>query len=275
MSPAMSEQSYASAISRQSESPERRVVSAAPVRPSNAAGPSQSRTPAKRRAFLDFLAKVDGAESEEEEAYQNDLSGSMGSLRDFIVDDDDEVDYQSGISGDDVDSEMDDASDAVAVDRKPKLDMASDVEVDEATSHVPKTELLDLDSDSDIAIVKEEVVSRPRSAEATKPTIFAEFIDSDDDEDNLVEASDVDDILSSAIDKLDLETGGSSRTRTKGKKAIKSPKWALERVRIAQEVFDDLDKRVFDSRLGDKGAGATIVWNKRLLTTAGTAHRKK
>lgn len=51
--------------------------------------------------------------------------------------------------------------------------------------------------------------------------------------------------------------------------------WEQDRVRIAQEVFDDLDKRVFERKLGSLGAGATIEWSKRLLTTAGTATQTK
>jgi hypothetical protein len=51
--------------------------------------------------------------------------------------------------------------------------------------------------------------------------------------------------------------------------------WEQDRVRIAQEVFDDLDKRVFERKLGSYGAGATIEWSKRLLTTAGTATQMK
>lgn len=51
--------------------------------------------------------------------------------------------------------------------------------------------------------------------------------------------------------------------------------WEQDRVRIAQDVFDDLDKRVFERKLGRHGAGATIEWSKRLLTTAGTATQTK
>ncbi|GFZ52057.1 hypothetical protein JCM24511_09829 [Saitozyma sp. JCM 24511] len=51
--------------------------------------------------------------------------------------------------------------------------------------------------------------------------------------------------------------------------------WEQDRVRIAQDVFDDLDKRVFERKLGRHGASATIEWSKRLLTTAGTATQTK
>lgn len=238
------------------------------------AGPSRTQTPGKRRAFLDFLAKVDGDESEDEEGiYDHDLSGSMGSLRDFIADDD-EVDYQSGDNGTGLDSDIEScASDDNGATRMPKFELNSDGEIYEATTHAPKIERDGSGSDSDIEIVEEEAISRPKAGASAKPTLLAEFIDSDDDD--ILETSDVDDDLLSAVDKLHLEAKVSSSSKTKGKKPTKAPKWAMERVRIAQEVFDDLDKRVFEGRLGESGAGAKIVWNKRLLTTAGTAHRKK
>ena len=47
--------------------------------------------------------------------------------------------------------------------------------------------------------------------------------------------------------------------------------WEWERARIAQEVFTDLDRRVFEGRLND----AKMEWSKRLLTTAGQAASRK
>ena len=51
--------------------------------------------------------------------------------------------------------------------------------------------------------------------------------------------------------------------------------WTNERERIAQRLFLELDKKVFEMRLGPEGANAVIEWNNRLLKTAGQAHRKR
>lgn len=60
--------------------------------------------------------------------------------------------------------------------------------------------------------------------------------------------------------------------QVKGARATKKS-WEAERVTLANELFDELDNAVFQGRL--RGAGATIEWNKRLLTTAGTATDKR
>lgn len=129
----------------------------------------------------------------------------------------------------------------------------------------------DEDSDDDDS---PEDLTRPSIGPVMKSgTFLDDFIDSDDDSTSTV--GDDEDALADALDGLDLRATTPSRSKGKARKPHKAPKWDVERVRIAQEVFDDLDKRVFESRLGPDGAGAKIVWNKRLLTTAGTAQRKK
>jgi hypothetical protein len=202
----------------------------------------------RRRAFLEFLNTVAKADSEPEDDYEYHLDESEGSLKDFIVDDD-EVSYISDSEGSlgGLESEEED-SDVVEVKADPEADS---------------------DADSDVMI--EEAVSHPKIGRASGLDFLEEFYESDR------EVSDVDgdsDGLSKAIDKLTI-IGKPEKGKAKAKKATKAPKWATERVRIAQEVFDDLDKRVFDGQLGPNGAGAKIIWNKRLLTTAGTAQRKR
>jgi hypothetical protein len=202
----------------------------------------------RRRAFLEFLDTVAKAESEPEDEYEYHLDESEGSLKDFIVDDD-EVSYISDLEGSlgGLESEEED-SDVVEVKADPEADS---------------------DADSDVMI--EEAVSHPKIGRASGLDFLEEFYESDR------EVSDVDgesDDLSKLIDHLTI-VGKPEKGKSKAKKAIKAPKWAIERVRIAQEVFDDLDKRVFDGQLGPNGAGAKIIWNKRLLTTAGTAQRKR
>jgi hypothetical protein len=57
-------------------------------------------------------------------------------------------------------------------------------------------------------------------------------------------------------------------SREKSSKKSSGRKWIAERERLAREVFDDLDKRVFEGKL----SATTMEWNKRLLTTAGQAN---
>lgn len=211
----------------------------------------QTTTPSsrpRRRAFLEFLDTVAKADSEPEDDYEYHLDESEGSLKDFIVDDD-EVSFISDSEGSlrGFDSEEEN-SDIVEI----KVDPGAD-------------------SDGDSDMIFEEAVSHPKIGRASGLDFLE---DCDVSEDEVLEIrSDLDD-LSEAIDNITL-AGKTGKGKTKAKKGDKAPKWAIERVRIAQEVFDDLDKRVFDGQLGPNGAGAKIIWNKRLLTTAGTAQRKR
>ena len=205
-------------------------------------------TKPRRRAFLEFLDTVAKADSETEDDYEYHLDESEGSLKDFIVDDD-EVSYISESEGSlgALESEEED-SDIVEVKADPEADS---------------------DADSDVMI--EEAVSHPKIGRASGLDFLEEFYESDR------EVSDIESEengLSEAIGSLTI-AGKSGKEKAKAKKGAKAPKWAIERVRIAQEVFDDLDQRVFDGQLGSNGAGAKIIWNKRLLTTAGTAQRKR
>jgi len=202
----------------------------------------------RRRAFLEFLDTVAKAESEPEDEYEYHLNESEGSLKDFIVDDD-EVSYISDSEGSlrEFDSEEED-SDIVEIKADPEAD-----------------------SDADSEMMIEEAVSHPKIGRVSGLDFLENFYQSDQ------EASEVDNDTDNLLDAIDDLTiaGKPEKGKGKAKKATKAPKWAIERVRIAQEVFDDLDKRVFDGRLGPDGAGAKIIWNKRLLTTAGTAQRKR
>lgn len=197
--------------------------------------PSASKRP-RPRAFLEFLEKVGQSdEGDDTVGYDYDSSASIGSLKDFLVDDDDDVEYNSD------DDEL------------------------------PADEFDD---------EEEEVVSRPTAAVKAEIVHLEEWADSDEEtmpvDEEESEDEDEDDLLD-AIDNLTL-TGPTTLKKhdKKAEKPVKkSANWKIERVRIAQEVFDDLDKRVFEGRLGPDGAGAKIIWNKRLLTTAGTAHRKR
>ena len=202
----------------------------------------------RRRAFLEFLDTVANADPEPEDEYEYHLDESEGSLKDFIVDDD-EVSYISDSEGSlrEFDSEEEN-SDIVEIKADPEAD-----------------------SDADSEMMIEEAVSHPKIGRVSGLDFLENFYQSDR------EASEVDSGIDNLLDAIDDLTiaGKPEKGKGKAKKATKAPKWAIERVRIAQEVFDDLDKRVFDGRLGPDGAGAKIIWNKRLLTTAGTAQRKR
>jgi len=76
------------------------------------------------------------------------------------------------------------------------------------------------------------------------------------------------------LDTLTLSDDSPPPTSVKnGKKTNK--KWAMERVAIAERLFQELDVKVFEGKLGVDGAGTSIEWSKRLLTTAGTASLNK
>jgi hypothetical protein len=194
---------------------------------------------------LDTVAKSD---SEPEEGYEYELNESVGSLKDFIVGDD-EVSYLS-------DSE----------------DELRGLESEEENSDVVEVKVdTAADSDADSEAFIEEAVSHPKIGRVSGLDFLKGFDESD--QDVLGEESDPDEILD-AIDHLTIAEKP-VKGKAKARKGVKAPKWAVERVRLAQEVFDDLDKRVFGGHLGPDGAGTKIIWNKRLLTTAGTAQRRR
>jgi hypothetical protein len=103
------------------------------------------------------------------------------------------------------------------------------------------------------------------------PDLGSLILDSDSDSDSASRDGD-DEIIPLAPPKTPRRTAKPPpKTKTPSKKA-----WATERVAIAQGIFDELDRKVFDRKLGksEGGAGATLEWNNRLLTTAGTANSK-
>jgi hypothetical protein len=234
------------------------------------------------------LNDLEKSEPEEEVAYdyQEGDSEDLGSLKDFIVDDEDDVDYLS-----DSRSHEDDEGPAKSSDRRNSRSPAlrdclfrDDSDIEEVPIRT-RTIKQDSSSDGDTTSVLSPPESDEEQMEAgysdKKPdrmkksgTILDEYMDSSDDADT--SDDETDGVVATALGNLDLRQNRAIASgRTKIAKTPKTPKWAIERVRIAQEVFDDLDNRVFESHLGPSGAGAKVIWNKRLLTTAGTAQRKK
>jgi hypothetical protein len=233
------------------------------------------------------------ADSEPEDEYEYELNESLGSLKDFIVDDD-EVSYYSesekslcGVEAEEEDSDImevkvevkgepsatDSPGDSDIVEPiifKPNgMTRADAISVDSSDDNDERIAAIKRDeedglTDSESDIVADQIKPRTKIGQASGLAFLDDF-----------DESDPEDVLLAAIDKLTIAAPSTVKGKGKAKKGVKAPRWSEERVRIAQEVFDDLDKRVFDNQLGEKGAGAKIVWSKRLLTTAGTAHRKR
>lgn len=134
---------------------------------------------------------------------------------------------------------------------------------------------------NDIASDDDEHGSRPRSDDLKS---CAKEIITISDSESSAELDGLDDYLlqyspSPERRPIELPTTPSAPLKTATKKTPKAKgvrgkqkAWATERVRIAEELFDELDADVFKGRL--RGAGAKLEWNTRLLTTAGTATDK-
>ncbi|KAK8854558.1 hypothetical protein IAR55_003297 [Kwoniella newhampshirensis] len=162
---------------------------------------------------------------------------SYGSLRDFIVDDDEEDEcLEVGSSGAESDGfEIVDAPPSRKTQRREKRDDSRFD--DQAILHY----------------------SPPTKRPLILPELNRLVIASSDSE------ADTEPALTTRRDKKDKSA----------KRGLSKREWAMERERIASEIFDDLDKRVFEEMLGAGGVNARVEWNNRLLTTAGVARSKR
>lgn len=205
-----------------------------PTSPNAFRPPAKAKRPQGHRFIAD--AALDDGSTDEEEA-----DDSLGSLADFIVDDD-VVEFAT-------DSEEDETDDSL---RKP-----------EARRRTKRSPV--------------------RSRQAVLSNVI-EILDSSEEDGSDVDVEGGQDIIRYTApprpkvrlpDLSDLTIDDSPPrlaplpTKTSGRN------WADERDRIAQRLFSELDKKVFDMRLGLEGARATIEWNNRLLKTAGQAHKKR
>lgn len=180
-------------------------------------------TPAALQKLLDLDAS-DGEEDSFETAPPGD--DTYGSLKDFIVDDDDVSDYGEN----------------ECIDLRPG-------------SRGSPIELMDSDEDDDD---NAGIISySPTPGPLALPDIGELNLDDSDDEAIL------------APRKQIVPPPRASSTQWSKKE------WTSRREVIANQLFAELDAKVFDSRLGAKGAGAYVEWNNRLLTTAGTAHKSR
>lgn len=176
-------------------------------------------TPAALQKLLDLDAEDSGEQSFETAAGDD----TYGSLKDFIVDDEDVSDYGEN----------------ECIDLRPG-------------SRGSPIELMDSDEDEDAGIISYSPTPGPLAL----PDIGELNLDDSDEE-----------VL--APRKQIVPPPRASSTQWSKKE------WTSRREVIANQLFAELDVKVFDSRLGANGAGAYVEWNNRLLTTAGTAHKSR
>ena len=209
---------------------------------------------------MDRLRLWDDAESEEEadsepEEGERDYDldkhydTSLGSLRDFIVDDSDE----SGSEARSVKLEDDEAEEEEeAVMSEGYISSGSSTGARQRPIVIADSEDED---ETDHAILHHTPTRRPVALpDFSRLTIDEYPVDSDSDSDP--------------------DSPKSTRPTAKPRKPPKTPNtrriekdWKVERERIASSIFRELNKKVFEGKLG----GCAIEWNKRLLTTAGQA----
>lgn len=218
---------------------------------------------------------------------------SLGSLEDFIVPDDYESSGASDGSADEDDAEGD--SDIEEVNGGVAH---SDEDEDDVEEIIPLESPVKRGTKSTKPIVPTNSTEPAKPAKPTPaateteheddhllhfsppprllnlPDLGTLILDSDSDSDSAPQDDDddVNEIIPLPQPKTPRRTAKPPpKTKTPSKKA-----WASERIAIAQGIFDELDRDVFDHKLGksEGGAGATLEWNNRLLTTAGTANSK-
>ncbi|OCF38396.1 hypothetical protein I317_07839 [Kwoniella heveanensis CBS 569] len=227
----------------------------------------------------DYDSDGEGAED-----YNDD---SLGSLRDFIVDDDEELSEYADESDDDIVSGSE--SDGIEILDSPPRSRKVTIPRRDKKEEVKRagTQL----TEKDRGVLYYSPPARKRSLDLELPDLNALTIISSSDEEAEEEEGEEEEKEPSPPTRTRRRPEPESKTarpkdhghrlrKTEGSsKADFSVKgWAEERTRIADSIFSDLDKRVFEGRIGVNGgvgAGARIEWNKRLLTTAGVARSKR
>ncbi|WVR09359.1 hypothetical protein IAU60_006425 [Kwoniella sp. DSM 27419] len=215
------------------------------------AGPSRRPKPAALRYIEDQAFASDGSEAEYEE-------DSLGSLRDFIVDDD-----ESEMSASEGDGSESEDSDGIEVLDTPPRGVNTRPKPTQKPSSRPTTH--GTLSDGDEGILHHSPTKKLHRL--VLPDLGSlNIISSDSETEPRVTPA-----------RTTKTRGVRRRPEPSTKSSFSAKAWAEERVRISQTIFDDLDVRVFEGKLGvgAGGAGARIEWNKRLLTTAGVARSKR
>lgn len=294
-----------------------------PIPPQDSAGPSSSRPSRPLRSarkpvvsrFLDIEAKsyrdkedIDSEDDYDREEHERKwrtkyYDDSLGSLRDFIVDDDyvsekwsseesadevseEEVPSRRRSRADKKDGSRTQVTDPRSTKTKPTSAGTTRVAKELATgssvppnTHKPITpaksriiELLDSD-DSDNPANSPEKEDEP-------PAAILHFSPPPSRLLTLPDLSSLNIISESDSDRSPPPTPARGSTSRRvvpptPKTPASKKKWVLDRAQIAQAIFDELDRKVFEHKLGPKGAGTRLEWNNRLLTTAGQAHSKR
>nr|XP_018261764.1 uncharacterized protein I303_06208 [Kwoniella dejecticola CBS 10117]OBR83922.1 hypothetical protein I303_06208 [Kwoniella dejecticola CBS 10117] len=220
--------------------------------------------PKRKPAVLRFI-EDQALDLEEDEMYDEE-DDTLGSLRDFIVDD--EYDSEEEEEEDDEDEDEDgslcsseeDDDDSGRGERSggeesDGIEILSTPPLNIKTKKPNRTE-----SYKDEGILHYSPPKRIHILDLQLPDL-----------DQLVIASSDSDSDSGPVHPMNTGTG---RDKSQ-KKAFTNKGWAEERERIANAIFMDLDHKVFEKKLGAEGVGAKVIWNKRLLTTAGVARSKR
>lgn len=209
---------------------------------------------------------------------------SIGSLKDFIVDSDDDDDPSHYEDADDYE-DAEDADDAEAA--EDTLD-ALDESASDHSSEDGATAL-----DEDVVEILETSPGTSPGKHATGDRAVIEVLDSDTEDEDVDDDNDDDALLhftppprpSMLPDISTLHVGSPdsppkvSRTakpksNKRTEQTMSKREWEVYRVRFAQDFFDELDMAVFNSQLGSNGANAVLDWSGRLISSAGNASRK-
>lgn len=213
-------------------------------------GSDRDTTRHPRASISSMMCCSDGEEEEGEEDEDSDEEAtydltrhydeSYGSLRDFIVDDDDEEESGDELEEDEEEgfSDVPRSKSVRRSDKVAKLDTEL-VALDWPEESSDESDAPGLSSKNTLKLpdLGRLSLNEPPTSSSAKPK----------------------------ASKSERKVEGS---REKLSKKSSGRKWVAERERLARDVFDDLDKRVFEGKL----SATTMEWNKRLLTTAGQAN---
>nr|XP_019011728.1 uncharacterized protein I206_03833 [Kwoniella pini CBS 10737]OCF50509.1 hypothetical protein I206_03833 [Kwoniella pini CBS 10737] len=205
----------------------------------------------RKPAILRFIEDQAHDKSDEQELYDEE-DDTLGSLRDFIVDDDYETEEEEISNSEEEDYGSDEG-------QRSEGDESDGIEIlptppKAKTANTPKSHF-------DDEILYYSPPGRVHRLDIQLPDLDQLVIASSDSE---------------AASHSPIRNKKKSISREKSeKKSFTSKGWAEERERIANVIFKELDERVFERKLGIEGVGAKVIWNKRLLTTAGVARSKR
>ncbi|WVQ95199.1 hypothetical protein IAU59_002293 [Kwoniella sp. CBS 9459] len=259
---------------------------------------SKSTRPSVTRYIADQAVGRDEDSDSEAEGAEDYDDDSLGSLRDFIVDDDEELsEYAEDSEGDAVSGSENESDGIEILDSPPprprdmirKGKNEGNEGLDKGRPKVKATR-----EDPGVLYYSPPRRNKSLDLELDLPDLNALtiFSSSDEEDDDAAPrpsqpppserkakptSREREPATEKTREQREKERKHKSRKTAGSTKADFSAKaWAEERTRIADSIFKDLDRRVFEGKVGGSdGAGARIEWNKRLLTTAGVARSKR